>query len=71
MVVIKLPVKKELNRLIDREISKIKFEKYNIPYEKNMFSITIPTISFKRSESKSCEKSLLSEKMSSLSLKIK
>ena len=40
MIANKPLVKNELNRFCDVATPKIKFEKYNMPYDKNMFKIT-------------------------------
>ena len=71
MVAIRLPVKNELNRFSDWAISKTEFEKYNIPYEKNMFKTTTARVVFRTSGEKTSMTSSLIEKISVFSLKIK
>ena len=71
IVVIKVPVKNELNRLTDGTIPRIKFDKYNIPYEKNMFKTTTARVVFRISGEKTSRISNRIEKILVFSLKIK
>jgi hypothetical protein len=71
IVAIKLPVKKELNRLTEGTKSRIEFDKYSIPYEKNMFKMTTARTVLRISGEKASSISSLIEKISARSLKIK
>ena len=71
IVAIKLPVKKELNRLTEGTKSRMEFDKYSIPYEKNMFKMTTPRTVLRISGEKASGISSLTEKISARSLKIK
>lgn len=72
MVAIKLVVKNECDaKFKDDTLLKIKSEKYSIPYEKNMFKITIANTVLIIFKEKTSRTSFLAEGNSSLSLKIK
>lgn len=71
IVVIKVPVKNELNALPDGTISRMEFDKYNIPYEKNMFKTTTARIILRISCEKTSTTSSLTEKISARILKKK
>ncbi|MBQ2665352.1 hypothetical protein [Methanobrevibacter sp.] len=69
-VAIKLPVKNDSKILWDA-ICKMELEKYNIPYERKTFNITIKKTFLITFGEKTSDMSSPIEKNSSLSLKIK
>lgn len=71
MVANRLPDINELKRFPDGTMPKTKFERYNIPYDRNMFRITTKKINLSVSNEKALEISSLVFGISSLSLKIK
>jgi hypothetical protein len=71
IVAISPPVKNELNRLNEGAIFKTKSDRYSIPYDRNIFSTTTTRMILKTSGLKTSRTSTLTEKISSLSLKIK
>jgi hypothetical protein len=68
---IRFVVKNELNKFLEVTMFKIKSEKYNMPYDKNMFKITIKRIILIEFGENADRISSLAVEISPLSLKIK